>query len=562
LTLSWDQRVGLFERGGSALGVLLFGLPPNDGDAREAPAPARPRPADPVDADGPHAAEARLCARAQLLLAHAGIDLEWIAREAYGRPDGIESRVGGLIEHVRQRARSLEGFRLDAAAFEPAFAALAAAYRRLLRSQAVLDSLTAHLRWVQAERTRRATTRLRALIAARDLDRGRLACERAASRACAAAAERMLRTLLAERAQGSTGDARLDAALDAADLAAVARLLVAAARRQDAKAPYHGRDAAALAFWADATAALEACRAIARRDPEDLWAPLATGRLARLLRRPEVANTAFAEAERRADRRGEHGYRAAALLARAEIAGTCGHSRAALSLVRQAGVVLAGLGAAHPEDPERQRDRFVCLLMTGDIWRATGERGLARGAYDEALAIARTVAAHGSEARLQQRDLALALSMIGELDEAGGDLAGALRAYREARVIRERLAALDGADATLQRELAASLGKLGDVLQARGKLAGAERAYRRAFAVREAVAALDPADAAAQRNLVRAKVRLADVALRLGRAEEAVQRYREALTAASALGATDGEADAEACRPGELHARLIRLETG
>ncbi|MFW5834469.1 MAG: hypothetical protein ACOCYE_10260, partial [Pseudomonadota bacterium] len=247
-----------------------------------------------------HGCDETVLPNAVLLLDHAHVDLAWIAREAYGHPDGIEGSVEVLHGHLRTSARTLDGYRLDHASYEPAFPVIGDAFRRLLNSKDFLDTLDGHRKWADTARAREAHDMLKDLIAAKD-DHARLESERDELRRRAEEAERVLAEHLAERAAGTTGDAAADRALDERDPAAFARALVAEARAAEGDVLGKWRDAAALAYWTDTTAALEAFRAVARLDPADVWAAIEWGRLARRAGKLAEAERAYAEAERRAD---------------------------------------------------------------------------------------------------------------------------------------------------------------------------------------------------------------------------------------------------------------------
>ena len=86
-----------------------------------------------------------------------------------------------------------------------------------------------------------------------------------------------------------------------------------------------------------------------------------------------------------------------------------------------------------------------------------GDKDGALAAYQESLAIARTLAARDRNDPQAQRDLFVSVLKVGNAKLDAGDRAGALAANQEAVEIARKLAAEDQANAQAQSDLALGL---------------------------------------------------------------------------------------------------------
>ena len=421
--LSRDDKLGLAGHLGVNVGSLLLGLPAVSGVPELLVALGRWHGRTiPEDRDAALRAAAKTLGggerdvlNAELLLDHAGVDLDWIADHAHGRPGGIEGEVDHLLAHVRAEAahseRGLSGWKFDHADYEPAFRAIALTYRRLFAQPGFLDAMRHELGRASAARERRIEGRfdnveamLAQLVEAQqnrdELDR--LRADAADKDRRIDELRRALNDLEAQRERGGSGDDAFDHAVDdafaRADPAAVVPALLrrhrARMRRASEASLADLRNAAAIAYWTDTTAALEAYREITALAPEDVGAWIERGRLAIRFGRLDEAETAARTAETTAEQAGDERRQAVAC-----------HD---LGVVRQALGDLAGAEAAFKEY-ERS-----CA--------ARAERDPSNTGW--------------------QRDLSVSHEKIGNVRVARGELADALAAYEAVRAIAERLAAM------------------------------------------------------------------------------------------------------------------------
>jgi tetratricopeptide (TPR) repeat protein len=104
-------------------------------------------------------------------------------------------------------------------------------------------------------------------------------------------------------------------------------------------------------------------------------------------------------------------------------------------------------------------------------------------AYQQSLAIAKSLAEQDKSNSGWQRDLAVSYSKVGNVLEAQGKLQEALDAYQEDLAISKSLAKQDKSNSERQQDLAVSYEKVGDVLEAQGKLQDALYFYQQGLAI-------------------------------------------------------------------------------
>jgi tetratricopeptide (TPR) repeat protein len=477
--LSRDDKLGLAGHLGVNVGSLLLGLPPVSGVPELLVALGRWHGRTiPEDREAALRAAAetlgvaeRDVLNAELLLDHAGIDLDWIAHHAHGRPGGIEGEVDHLLAHVRAEAahpeRGLSGWKFDHADYEPAFRAIALTYRRLFAQPGFLDAMRHELGRASAARERdiRAIVRRIEERHAQQLDAEReekqrllTLVETLVGRAQARPEDELAAVLARVRAGGEPAalTAELARAAAKAEVRWPEQAEAPASARADTLRAY--RELATLAYWTDTTRALAAWRKVAELDRSDLRAPIEVGRLERRKGDLAAAAAAFDEAEARA---------------------------------------------------ERARDRYQLGLAAegqGYVLVAQGKLDEALAAYERRHRIISDLAAGDPSNAEWQRDLSVSHNKIGDVRVARGDLGGALEAYEAGLAIRERLAAGDRSNTEWQRDLIVSNVKLAEVATAQDDAATAAGRYRAALAVAEGLAEdgrLAPRDAGLPEELRR-----------------------------------------------------------
>lgn len=202
----------------------------------------------------------------------------------------------------------------------------------------------------------------------------------------------------------------------------------------------------------------------------------------------------------------------------------------ALALARQ-------LAAQQPGNAKAQRDLYSSLDTIGTSKLQGGDQTGALAAYGEMLDVMRRLAVT-NEPKARQ-SLSVALERIGDVKRQSGDQASALKAYGESLDIRRELAAKDPRGVTTQRNFSVGLDRIGTVKLQAGDQAGALQVYQESLDIRRKLAARDSADARAQRDVASALERIGNVQLQAGDLTGALQAYEQTLDIRRKLAAFD-----------------------
>ena len=98
----------------------------------------------------------------------------------------------------------------------------------------------------------------------------------------------------------------------------------------------------------------------------------------------------------------------------------------------------------------------MSLIQVGDVNLQTGDRSATHAAYEESLAISRTLAEADPGNAQAQGDLSVSLDRIGNVKLQAGDGGGALAAYEEGTATARALAEADPGNVETQRHLSVS----------------------------------------------------------------------------------------------------------
>jgi serine/threonine protein kinase len=178
---------------------------------------------------------------------------------------------------------------------------------------------------------------------------------------------------------------------------------------------------------------------------------------------------------------------------------------------------------------------------------ADGPFAAARRAYEQAFAIAQTLAAADPSTVQAQLDLSIAYNKLGDVELRSGQMAEALASHQKSLEITQKLAAAFPSDAQAQRGLSVSYNKLGDVQFEAGKLKAALAAHQKMLEICQQLASADPSDAPTQRYLAIAYERVGRTQLRSGDVTEALGSNKEGLEIRQRLAVADPN-DAQAQR--------------
>jgi tetratricopeptide (TPR) repeat protein len=181
--------------------------------------------------------------------------------------------------------------------------------------------------------------------------------------------------------------------------------------------------------------------------------------------------------------------------------GRAGDRPAATAAYEESLAIARSLAAADPASLRWRRDVTVSLERLARARLAVGERAAALGLFDEGLTLRRGIAAAEPGNREYRRDVLIGLSQIADVRRSLGDAVGASRGYEEALTIARALAAEEPGAARWAREVAGNLEKLADVRMAAGDAASAAAGYGEALAISRRLASEDPTDTENQRNL-------------------------------------------------------------
>ncbi len=185
--------------------------------------------------------------------------------------------------------------------------------------------------------------------------------------------------------------------------------------------------------------------------------------------------------------------------------------------------------ATAPDDPELLRSRETMFDNFVLTYLAAGDVQDAAPAANQAVDIARKLAARNSNNADAKRELSISLDRLGNVKLQERDLAGALAVYQESLDIRRTLVTQDPNNAESQRDLAVSFGKIGVVKEYATDLTGALAAYQAALEISRKLAAQQPGNDEAQLDLALDLSNIGDVKVRLSQQEGALAAYQECL---------------------------------
>jgi tetratricopeptide (TPR) repeat protein len=185
------------------------------------------------------------------------------------------------------------------------------------------------------------------------------------------------------------------------------------------------------------------------------------------------------------------------------------------------------LAKASPDDTGVLRSREVMLHQFGDTYLVAGDTGQAVAIYEQALEIARKLAATDSTNTLWTRDLSVSLERVGNGRVAAGDRPGALAAYEESKAIRGKLAATDEKNEEWQRDISVGEQKIGDLRLDSGDIPGARAAFEQDLAITRRLANASPDNLNAQRDLSVSLEKVGNVRQSAGDSAGALAAYQE-----------------------------------
>jgi tetratricopeptide (TPR) repeat protein len=185
--------------------------------------------------------------------------------------------------------------------------------------------------------------------------------------------------------------------------------------------------------------------------------------------------------------------------------------------------------------PEQRRRWEVFLNMRGDLERAAGRPAGARAAYEEALGIARELAAETPASLEWQRDLSVSHQKLGMLAAEEGDADAARRHFREAQSIRQRLVTLAPDDPTRLWDLAGIEDRLGELAFEQGDLESGREHFAELRRLVGDLVAIEPASVEWRRGLAITLRKLGDLERRADSPAVAREHYAEALALAERL---------------------------
>ncbi len=210
----------------------------------------------------------------------------------------------------------------------------------------------------------------------------------------------------------------------------------------------------------------------------------------------------------------------------------------ALALHEEA-LALCRVGVREDDSSRREwrRDLAATIDRVGDLRRKCDDLEGARAAYEEALALYRTL--YTTDPIGWSGDVAISLNKLGALQFERDDLDGAGTLYEESVALRRALLAHDPSRVASLRGLALSLENLGDVRREQDDGEGSLALYEEALGLREMVLASDPTRVAWWRSLVVVLECVGDVRFERGDLEGALSALEEALAARRVVLARD-----------------------
>ena len=207
------------------------------------------------------------------------------------------------------------------------------------------------------------------------------------------------------------------------------------------------------------------------------------------------------------------------------------------NLVRAVEALPGAAAGSEPDDPEVLRARVAADLQKADaiLSHAESDPAQARPLYENALRIARRLAAADPGNAALARDRAVACNKLGDAEMRMGRPAEARRLYEESSAATKQLVRLDPASDEYGRDLGIGYIKLGDADLRLGNPASARELYAAALAIAKRLEEIAPDDPRYRRDLAAASARLGDVELQLGALAAAKENYLLSLEAARAL---------------------------
>lgn len=203
------------------------------------------------------------------------------------------------------------------------------------------------------------------------------------------------------------------------------------------------------------------------------------------------------------------------------------------SVLQTVQVSIDKLGAAAPDDPQLIGSRRAMFSEFSDIYLAAGSSNDALAAATQSVDAARRLVARlGDPAR---RGLAGSLNTLGNARTFAGDKQGAIAAHEEALGIARNLAASAPEDVTLLAAVWPTLQFLGDLKDGAGDRKGARRDYAEALDIARKLASADPERAGVQRNLFQSLLNLGRIQASSGEFAAARATDDEALALAHKL---------------------------
>ncbi|RTL61989.1 MAG: tetratricopeptide repeat protein [Hyphomicrobiales bacterium] len=155
-----------------------------------------------------------------------------------------------------------------------------------------------------------------------------------------------------------------------------------------------------------------------------------------------------------------------------------------------------------PDDVTLNRDLSVTLDRIGDIHTTRGDLAEALASYQQALAIAESLARSAGKTNPEHlHDLSVSYERIGDLLDKKGDLAGALQHFNKGLAISKVLVRGNPDNRAWAWDLAASYERAADALHALGKVDQALRKYRMGLEIAEHLLGSGIVDPSAQRDL-------------------------------------------------------------
>jgi tetratricopeptide (TPR) repeat protein len=185
------------------------------------------------------------------------------------------------------------------------------------------------------------------------------------------------------------------------------------------------------------------------------------------------------------------------------------------------------------------RNLSVGLVRIGDVKREQGDSAGALAAYEESLALRKTIASMEGDGAQAEFDVTVTLERIADLKRRMGDSAGALAAYEQSLAIRQRLDTSPQVDAEARRGVLVSLGKICDLKRQTGDASGALEACNGMLDRARRLAASDEGNTDWQRDLAIALEQLGGLKLGAGDPAGAAENYDESLTIRRRLAALD-----------------------